>query len=216
MQICKRDSLGWMSSRTASVRAGGGPRTAPCAKAESRLNASRCPIRMNRDDGEAGLHQRIDEQARGAFNGDRRATPMPEALRQQTQPGLVMGDLHALLDHTVLVDDAHRMGLTGPIQSGITRAHGRTPEKCGITVRAGSPCGTLTDRRSRPLTSAQHPVARLGLPVPQAPRVSCGPSRGQRIWRSSQGHGTQKLPVHSITPARQGRFVTFMEGRVVQ
>ena len=56
----------------------------------------------------------------------------------------------------------------GPVQSGKAKFHGQPPVSWSMTCRAGSPRGTLIDRRSGSYTLALHPVARLGLPAPRA------------------------------------------------
>jgi hypothetical protein len=111
------------------------------------------------------------------------------------------------------------MRSAGPVQPGEDLTHGQTPASCGMTRRAGSPRGILTDRRSSLLGVkvgvAQHPVARLGLPAPCTLRVSCGPSGGQCRWQSLQGHGSRfersscarRRVKHGLPTAAVGRFV---------
>src|SRR3982750_4162450 len=145
---------------------------------------------------------------------------------QTTQPALqlakperVMADLEPIDDATALVDDAQRMRLAGPVQPGKVVAHGQTPASCGMTGRAGSPRGSLTDWRSWLLTAALHPVARLGLPAPRGLRVSYGPSSGQPRRQSPRGHRSRCTPStsagdasshrseHGLTTAACGRSV---------
>src|SRR5690606_21983285 len=67
--------------------------------------------------------------------------------------------------------------------------------------RVGSPCGSLTDRRSWRSTLALHPVARLGLPAPWRLLVSSEPSKGQHRRQSLQGHGSRIEPSCRFTVA---------------
>ena len=154
-------------------------------------------IGVDRNHLEAGLDHRIDQEARGSLDGYRRRAQAPKAPLQLGQAACIVGDLHALDDGAVNVDDAHRVRSAGPVQPGKVTAHRQAPASCGMTRRAGSPRGSLTDRRSWLLlnnTAALHPVARLGLPAPRGLRVSCGPSSGQRTRQSPRGHGSRCEP----------------------
>src|SRR6266568_3065465 len=122
------------------------------------------------------------------------ATGGKPAAAQLSEASGIVGDLEVFANGALLVDDAYRVSLAGPIQPGEESAHGQSPASCGMTLRAGSPRGTLTDRRSWLSTLALHPVARLGLPAPRGLRVSCGPSSGQRHWQSPREHGSRITP----------------------
>ena len=153
-------------------------------------------------DGEACFDQRIDDESGGPFDRNRRALPVAQATLQLGQTGGIVGDVEALAHAALAVDHAHRVGAAGPVQPGEECAHGQTPASCGMTCRAGSPRGSLTDWRSWLRTLALHPVARLGLPAPRGLRVSHGPSSGQRTGQSPRGHGSRNTP-----SARQSRRV---------
>ena len=180
-------------------------------------------VGMDGEDGEAGFHQRIDDEARRTLDGNGRRAGGDQVTPQfgQTAGGVI--DVESLMDGSLRVNDANGVGLAGPVQPGEESSHGQSPINCGKTCRAGSPCGSLTDWRSWLCTLALHPVARLGLPAPRRLRVSCGPSSGQRAWQSPRGHGSrnqpsarQQRPVkdwigsgvkHGLPTAAVGRFV---------
>ncbi len=148
-------------------------------------------VGVDRDDREAALQQRVDDQAGGALDGHGRDAAGRQSAAQFGQTGGIVIDLELHAHATVFVDDADRVGVAGPVQPGKERAHGQTPAGCDMTCRAGSPRGSLTDRRSWLRTLALHPVARLGLPAPRRLRVSCGPSSGQPTGQSPRGHGSR-------------------------
>ncbi len=168
-------------------------------------------VGVNGHDGEAGFEQRVDHQARGPLDGHRGTAVVLQAALELDQAGRVMRDLEVLECGAAFVEDAHRMGSAGPVQPGIASAHGQTPTNCAKTRRAGSPRGTLTDRRSWLHTMALHPVARLGLPAPRRLRVSCGPSSGQRAWQSLRGHGSPNET--SVRAARHVKPCAHPRGR---
>jgi len=151
-------------------------------------------VGMDRHDLNAGLHEGVHEHPRGALDGHGGAAEAGQSPNQAVQICGGVIDLEALDDGRVLVDDAHGVRLAGPVQPDEESGHGRTPASCGMTIRAGSPCGSLIDRRSRLRHLALHPVARLGLPAPRGLRVSQGPSSGQRHWQSPRGHGSRFQP----------------------
>src|SRR4029079_11998979 len=105
-------------------------------------------IGMNGDDGETRVEQRIDDDSRRTLDGDGRTLIANERSLQLREARRAGCDIDALTDVAVVVDDAYRMGLAGPIESGKERGHRRAPASRRMTCRAGSPCGSLTDRRS--------------------------------------------------------------------
>ncbi|GIK86957.1 MAG: hypothetical protein BroJett026_24380 [Betaproteobacteria bacterium] len=168
-------------------------------------------IRMDRYHVEAGVDQRIDDQPGRALDGDARAAEMPESALQPGKAIRIVLDVEAFTHLAAFIDDSYGVDLTGPVQPGKEVAHGQAPVSCGMTCRAGSPRGSLTDRRSRLHTSALHPVARLGLPAPRRLRVSCGLSRSQRDGQSPRGHGSRSDLSSQSPPS-----VKPIERRVVQ
>ncbi len=165
-------------------------------------------VGVDRDDREASLQQRIDDQTRGALDGHSSDPCATQATAQLGQAGGIVIDLELQMHAAVLVDDTSSVGSAGPVQPGKANAHGQTPASCGMTCRVGRPGGSLTDRRSWLLTLALHPVARLGLPAPRGLRVSCGPSSGQRSGQSPWGHGSR-----NETSAQRMRRVKNLTGQ---
>ena len=143
----------------------------------------------------ACFDQRIDDQARGPLDGN--AQPLAEA----SQPAHQLGKAFAVVCEALAigwlaggVDDAHLMGMHGPVQPDEDiLAHGQTPRSCGMTTRVGRRGGKLINRRSCLVGVALHPGARRGLPAPCGLRVSLGPSKGKPSRQSPQGHGSRSI-----------------------
>ena len=174
-------------------------------------------VGVDRDDGEAALEQRIDDQAGRALDRHGGDAQGRQSVAQFGQTGGIVVDFELPAHVAVLVDDAQRVGLAGPVQPSKGSGHGQTPASCGMTCRAGSPSGSLTDRRSWRLTLALHPVARLGLPAPRGLRVSRGPSSGQPTRQSPRGRGSRsETPVSRRHRVRALSATAPTIGRVVQ
>ena len=158
-------------------------------------------VGMDREDLVTSLDQRVDDQARGPLDGDAHAgTPARQAAHQLGQALPVVRNIEAIEHRAGRVDDAHGMGLSGPVQPDKDIvAHGQTPCSCGMTARVGRRGGKLMNRRSSLLGLALHLGARRGLPAPCGLRVSHGPCEGKRSWQSPQGHGSRSIPSVAVS-----------------
>jgi hypothetical protein len=151
---------------------------------------------MDGHDRVAGLDQRLDDQARGALNGNwdgRGRGNLVQAAAQFGQPfgGVVDGKTGD--DVAVgVVDDADGMDAATPVHSA-TIAHTQSPVFCHGVPSAGRSCGKLIDRRSGLYSVARHPVARWDLPAPVTRRVSCGPKTGELTRPSWQASGRESI-----------------------
>ena len=185
------DVVGRLSERTKAVTVGTQDVGEHVGIAEIALGAGGAITRpaglhhvgVDRDDGEAGIDERVDDETRWTLDGDgQRAGPaMTRQARQQA--GETVGAvvcLEPIQDIAIVGDHADGMGVSAPVQSDLRHV----PFPCfgPIITRAGRPCGSLIDRRSGWQAVALHPVVRSVLPAPAARRVSCGPSSGKRAW----------------------------------
>jgi hypothetical protein len=124
-------------------------------------------IGMDGHDRVARLDQRLDDQARGALNGNRDGRGWSDLVQAAAQFGQPFGsvvDGKASDDVAVcVIDDADGMDAATPVHSA-TIAHARSP-----VVRDGVPsaersCGKLIDRRSGLAFRGATPCGPLGPP----------------------------------------------------
>src|SRR3989441_10634185 len=144
-------------------------------------------VGVDGDDPVAGVHQGIDDETRGAFEGEgerggrAKARQTAEQLRQA-----VRRVLHAALPAHLTrdIEDAHGVRLTRPVEAD-EEIHCASPGD-RETLRGERSCRSLTDRRSGlQVPLAQHPVAGLGLSsFDSGEQVSQWPSSGKRTWLS--------------------------------
>ncbi len=149
-------------------------------------------VGVDRDDHEAGPHQGVDQQARGALDGDPRLAGLAvpgEALEQRSEALAVVVGPEPVQHRPLGVEHAHGVRAPAPVHAD-EHAHGLIPPRWRMVPAAGSPGGMLIDRRSGWRPAARLPVARLGLPAAAVPQVSPGPSTGERRWRSRRRLGT--------------------------
>ncbi len=125
-------------------------------------------VGVDREDLVTGLEQGVDDQARGALDGDTHVCAVARQPAQHLgQAVAIVVDGKALEHVPGGIDGAHRMHGRGPVQAGEDiSTHGQTPWSCGMTARVGRRDGELIDRRSSCEGVALHPVARCGLPAP--------------------------------------------------
>lgn len=155
-------------------------------------------VGMDRHDDVASIDERIDDETRRPLDCDRDlggGSELREPCAQLGEPASVVRDLELPDDLPSVVDHANRVASAAPVQPS-EQTHSEPPS--GRSLRAGRPCGTLTDWRSGRQPLARLPVARRGLPAPPTQRVSSGPSSGQRCKLSWEAHGREGTAVRSI------------------
>ena len=152
----------------------------------------------------ACLHQRIDDQARRALDGDGNVAgrcQTIELLAQFRQAGGIVRDFEVEQHGPGFVDHADGVADAPPIRPAKIW-HGQFPLGCSTLPSVGRSCGTLIDRRSGPLSLALHPVARRVLPAPAMRRVSSWPFSGKRTWPSWRVLGSRR-PSHPACAVRR-------------
>ncbi len=162
---------------------------------------------------EAGVEQRVDEQPRGAFEGNAEGTTPAEAAQAGEKVREAIGGVrHRALpmDAAGLIEDADGMGRTRPVDPD--RESHCIASGDGETLHGERFCRSLTDWRSGlPRHVARHPVAGLGLSsFCSGERVSWWPSRGERPWLSP--NADRLAPLSSLDGSRPSDF----RRRVVQ
>jgi hypothetical protein len=124
-------------------------------------------IRMDGDDRVARLDQRLDDQARGALNGNRDGRGRSDLVQAAAQFGQPFGrvvDGKAGDDVAIcVIDDADGMDAATPVHSA-TIAHARSPVVRDGVPFAGRSCGKLIDRRSGLAFRGATPCGPLGPP----------------------------------------------------
>ena len=107
---------------------------------------------------EAGIEQGVDDRAVGSFDRDAPCTGALHASAQLAQPVGAVGDVE-LDDHpAVAVDDAHRVRVDGPVDTGVADGGIMHLSLLAVTavgkhpVVSGRVCRSLTDRRSGALS----------------------------------------------------------------
>ena len=143
-------------------------------------------VGVDGDDLEAGVHQRVDDDARGALDGDPQGgggPERPEAPHEVGQAGGRMRRRAAPVDGPGVVQHTDGVCGRGPVDAD-KEGHCAPPWDCE-TLREERSCRSLTDWRSGVRILALHPVAGRGLSSPDSgERVSSWPSSGERPWLS--------------------------------
>ena len=167
-------------------------------------------IGMDRRDKEPGIDETIDDEAAGALDGDRclgRWPPSPQPGDKIGKPIKIMRYQEAFEDFTGAIEHADGVARSAPVETD-EYGHVGSPASRSMIPSAGSPYGKLINRRSRQILAelpvAHLPVARYRLPATATPQVSCGPSRGKQLWRSSRRRGTDATPALKLIQPRQG------------
>jgi hypothetical protein len=153
-------------------------------------------VGVNGRDQEAGLDQGIDQEPRGALDGDGRvpgAAALAQAGGERGQTFAIVSKLEAIDNGAGGVEYADGVGGAAPIQANEKR-HEPISSNQSMIPCAGRLGGVLINRRSGLNPTAHLPVARLGRPAAVAPLVSCGLSKSERARRSRQRPGTNALP----------------------
>jgi len=156
---------------------------------------------------EPGIDERVDEQARGPFQGNPQVATAADAAQTPDKRGeSLSGVWHGALppDAAGLVDDADRVSPTRPVDAD-GESHCITSGD-GETLRGERSGRSLTDWRSGlPGHVARHPVAGLGLSrFHSGERVSSWPSRGERSRLSP--NGDRLAPLSALPPTRAEDF----------
>ena len=167
-------------------------------------------IWMDRRDNEPGIDEAIDDEAAGALDGDRcsgRRPPSPKPSDEIGKSIKIMRYQEAFEDFTGAIEHADGVARSAPVETD-ENGHSVSLASRNIIPSAGSPCGALINRRSGQIFAepplAHLPVARHSLPATATPQVSCGPSRGKQLWRSSRRRGTDaSSPLKLIQPRQR-------------
>ena len=143
-------------------------------------------VGMDGNDLEAGLDERVDEEARGPLQGEPHGAAAPQASQALNELRQAVGRVRrgALpAEAAGVVQDADSMSATRPVDAD-EESHCVVSRE-SETLRGERSGRSLTDWRSGLAGHvAHHPVAGLGLSFYSGERVSCWPSRGERTWLS--------------------------------
>ena len=178
--------------------------------------ASLYDIGMDWRDKEPGIDETIDDEAARALDGDRclrRRSPSPKPGDKIGKPIKIMRYQEAFEDFTGAIEHADGVARSAPVETD-EYGHIGSPASRSMIPSAGSPYGKLINRRSGQILAelpvAHLPVARYRLPATATPQVSCGPSRGKQLWRSSRRRGTDATPALKLIQPRQGEVGCLM------
>ena len=136
-----------------------------------------------------------------------RRPPSPKPSDEIGKSIKIMRYQEAFEDFTGAIEHADGVARSAPVETD-ENGHSVSLASRNIIPSAGSPCGALINRRSGQIFAepplAHLPVARHSLPATATPQVSCGPSRGKQLWRSSRRRGTDaSSPLKLIQPRQR-------------
>ena len=146
-------------------------------------------VGADRDHGVAGFEQRVDQASVGPFDTDRDIDALPETSEPADQVGEPVGgvgDREPGLHPAGVVQDAHGVGLRGPVDPDVEQR-----EWCGQEIRHGfsfswqrrpgeeAACRAVTDWRSvaRPSDAGSQPRQSRGRRCHAGPRGATNPGR---------------------------------------
>ena len=164
-------------------------------------------VRVNRDDDETGLDERVDEQAARSLDRDAELRRLPEAFESPDelgQPLAVMSGVELVDRAPFSIDYADGMNVLRPVEPN--RVLHQLPP-FGTLSGAGRSYRWLIDGRSGGSTAsnltglvARLPVVGRDLPAPPRQRVSRGLSSSKRRRLSARRHQEHRATLSRVGP----------------